>query len=320
MAILFESVPISGIEAMQEAVAGSDVEPTQLGRACISGVISHAQLGAAILSAASTRGAFRAWGPLSQTDLTIGALIKTEGPNTQWTYETKAGDIAVVPSSVEHDAHYGNNVQWATLSLPLEVMLERCASLEPQIAEAFWQKGAMYRPPPSMAGRIVERFKLVLREIERLPKLLELPNARNAMLDDLIEPLLQGYSVSAADHREPRHTFVSSMRTVRKAEEYLREHIGRPVRLLEICQHVATPQRTLNRAFQDVFNLSPGLYIHRWRLSQVRRLLCTPVVNEMTVAEAALHFGFWELGRFAQQYRRLFGELPSETLERAKKR
>ena len=32
----------------------------------------------------------------------------------------------------------------------------------------------------------------------------------------------------------------------------------------------------------------------------------------------AADFGFWEFGRFSGQYRRLFGELPSETLRRSR--
>ena len=319
MSHLLKKMPISGIEAMQEAVAGSDVVATQLSPGGISGSIIHTQLGAATLSTASTLGEFRAWGPLSQMDLTLGALLKTEGLNSQWAYQTKAGDIAVVPPCVEHNAHYGASTQWVTLALPLEDILERCVSLELPITEAFWQEPAMYRPPPAIAGLIVERFKVGLLEIERLPKLLEVPNARKALLDDLIQPLLLGFSIAAGDPIERDSKFTSTTRMLRSVEEYLLDHTEKPVRLLEICQHLDTPERTLNRAFQDVFGLSPGLYIRQWRLSRVRLMLTNPEDAGLTVTDAALRSGFWELGRFAQQYRGLFGELPSETLKRNKR-
>nr|WP_289711683.1 helix-turn-helix domain-containing protein [Escherichia coli] len=41
-----------------------------------------------------------------------------------------------------------------------------------------------------------------------------------------------------------------------------------------------------------------------------------PGCRVRNLTELALDFGFAHLGRFAEQYRRQFGELPSETLRR----
>ncbi|MEX5669595.1 helix-turn-helix domain-containing protein, partial [Pseudomonas neuropathica] len=38
---------------------------------------------------------------------------------------------------------------------------------------------------------------------------------------------------------------------------------------------------------------------------------------ETTVAEVAMQWSFWHLGRFSSRYRALFQELPSETLKRS---
>ena len=39
---------------------------------------------------------------------------------------------------------------------------------------------------------------------------------------------------------------------------------------------------------------------------------------DTVVADVANHQGFWHMGQFAADYRRMFGELPRETLARAR--
>ena len=45
-----------------------------------------------------------------------------------------------------------------------------------------------------------------------------------------------------------------------------------------------------------------------------RRALREATPDAMTVTDVATRYGFWQLGRFAVEYRSLFGELPSVTL------
>jgi AraC family ethanolamine operon transcriptional activator len=317
MAVFFKSIPIDGIEAIEQAVVGSDVEPTQLKPGRISGVMTHMGLGTATLSTAVTRGPFRVRGPLSKTDFTLGALLDAEDANSHWAYETQTGDIGVVPPQAEHEATYGAKSRWVALALPLEELAEHAEAYELQVADAFWNEPAFYRPSSQTSGRIVERFKTALYEISRTPDILKAPHAREALLDDLMGALFEGYSNAGENPIEERRASISSTRTIRSAENYLTEQKGQPVRLSELCQHLGVSKRSLNRAFSDAFDLPPVLYLRQWRLCQVRRVLSSPENGAQTVSSVALQFGFWELGRFAQQYNQLFGELPSQTLATA---
>ena len=47
-----------------------------------------------------------------------------------------------------------------------------------------------------------------------------------------------------------------------------------------------------------------------------RRALRENAPTATTVTEIATRFGFWQFGRFAGEYKSLFGELPSTTLAR----
>lgn len=87
------------------------------------------------------------------------------------------------------------------------------------------------------------------------------------------------------------------------------------VTIPEICNFAAASARSLSRGFQERFGLSTKQYIVATRLSAARRKL---LGGKASVTEAASQYGFWHLGRFASDYRVMFGELPSVTLSAMK--
>jgi AraC family ethanolamine operon transcriptional activator len=100
-------------------------------------------------------------------------------------------------------------------------------------------------------------------------------------------------------------------RVFRRAEDYMRAHLGDPPSVLDLCRELAVSERTLHYAFQEVRGLSPMAYFQAVRLNAVRQELRT-AADTVTVHEIAQRWGFWHTGEFAAAYRRLFGELPSQ--------
>jgi AraC family ethanolamine operon transcriptional activator len=72
-------------------------------------------------------------------------------------------------------------------------------------------------------------------------------------------------------------------------------------------------ERTLLYAFREVRGLSPRAYFNASRLNALRREL-KAAADTATVREIAARWDFRHSGEFAAAYRRLFGELPSWTL------
>jgi len=76
-------------------------------------------------------------------------------------------------------------------------------------------------------------------------------------------------------------------------------------------------------AMADAFHAAFGMSLHRFlklrRLSMVRTAIraATAEGSGMLVKTIALSHGFWHLGQFAHDYRKLYGETPSGTRMRA---
>ena len=104
---------------------------------------------------------------------------------------------------------------------------------------------------------------------------------------------------------------------VDRFEAAARANLEQNVGIGELCRIAAVEQRTLARAFRAVHGITPSLYLRTLRLNLAREALLAPCAGRVTVTEVATRFGFRELGRFALNYRTMFGEAPSETLRRA---
>ncbi|WP_223467002.1 helix-turn-helix domain-containing protein [Pseudomonas sp. GL-RE-26] len=91
------------------------------------------------------------------------------------------------------------------------------------------------------------------------------------------------------------------------------EHLN----LLELSQVAGVSLRQLQHAFKTYTGMSPTQWLRLRRLNSARRELLSRTPTQTTVAEVAMHWSFWHLGRFSSSYRALFNELPSDTLKRA---
>lgn len=105
------------------------------------------------------------------------------------------------------------------------------------------------------------------------------------------------------------------VRLVADAENLMAARLGTPIYSEDVCAGLGVPIRTLHDAFVAVHGMSLHKYLRLRRLNQVREALSGKGLRVRQVKAAALDAGFWHLGRFAREYRALFGEAPSETLE-----
>jgi AraC-like DNA-binding protein len=108
---------------------------------------------------------------------------------------------------------------------------------------------------------------------------------------------------------------VRQYKLLRTIESAIASDLGRPIYSEELARRVGVSVRTLHNAVQHYRGMSLHQYLRLRRLWLVRQRLLAGAVS---VKGAALDFGFWHLGDFARSYRAQFGELPSDTLARAR--
>jgi AraC-like DNA-binding protein len=107
---------------------------------------------------------------------------------------------------------------------------------------------------------------------------------------------------------------------VEQAEQLALADLDGPLHISALCSALKVSERTLRKAFHEARGLSPCRQLRMLRLSEARRTLLTADRKLVTVTEIATGCGFLELGRFSVEYRKVFGESPSQTLRRRTRR
>jgi AraC family ethanolamine operon transcriptional activator len=111
----------------------------------------------------------------------------------------------------------------------------------------------------------------------------------------------------------PRKRYLACRRALHLADE-----LANPISVPELAKAVGVSRRVLERGFQETVGVSPQRYLRWSRMNRLHRELRAAHSPGATVTRLAQCWGFTELGRMAGEYRQLFGELPSETLDRGR--
>jgi len=110
-----------------------------------------------------------------------------------------------------------------------------------------------------------------------------------------------------------RYTTARALSVFRRAREYIHHHLADGVSIATLCKDTGVSRRSLESVFQSVVSVSPASYVRALQLNRVRRDLLSQLHGDVSIGVIAARHGIWHWSRFSNYYRRMFGELPSET-------
>lgn len=162
------------------------------------------------------------------------------------------------------------------------------------------------------------QIHFVTGELDRDDTLLASPLGVTAIEQTLMTALLtaqsSNYSAALARRASP-----ATPRHVKRAEELIRAHPERPLTVGDLAVASGVSVRTLFEGFRRFRCTTPMALLRAVRLEQAHADIEAAPPTE-NIANIAFKWGFVHLGRFAHDYRRCFGELPSATLRKGRRR
>jgi AraC-like DNA-binding protein len=157
-----------------------------------------------------------------------------------------------------------------------------------------------------------------------------------ALLDDLVRATAPGADLRQAEPAEAslvaavadmllEQSAAVAVRTgatarMREVEEWIEANLGGPITAGRLCQVAGVGHRGLEKIFEARHGMSPMRFVTERRLAAAHRMLVRDGAPDRDVTSVAIGVGFGHPGRFATLYRQAYGESPSQSLRRARRR
>jgi len=225
-------------------------------------------------------------------------------------YKTK---IARLPEGVSSFLHSSGSASWGSMSLPIED--------ESALGETFAgydlappRNAMLTTPPPSAMARLQRLHAAAGQLAEDAPEIIAQPEAARGLEQALIEAMVG--CLREGQDREDRSAQCRHSLIMRRFRREVEENPDQPLYIPELCATIGVSDRTLRVCCQEQLGMSPKRYLLLRRMNFARQALRDGSPGATTVTEIATQYGFWQFGRFAGEYRSLFGESPSATLGR----
>jgi AraC family ethanolamine operon transcriptional activator len=130
----------------------------------------------------------------------------------------------------------------------------------------------------------------------------------------LVNALLALLDTSAID-KSVSSSFQRRQRIVAKARDLVLAQRDQAITVPQLCEQLFVSRRTLQYCFEDVLGMSPMQYLRLIRLNGARRHLRQASSHAWSVQDVATDWGFWHFSQFSSDYRKLFGESPSQSMQ-----
>jgi AraC-like DNA-binding protein len=304
---LVRKTEFSDFEALHDAALDGPSEVVQLAQGRMTGALMHLSVGSVGISLGNFSRALRGRGVLSAHRWMFTFFARSARMQH---FEVAPGNIALLAPGQEHFSSYSSANAYTSVFVEPDELTAFIASQPGAQDAAVWREPASLLTGASSASAAthVSTLMAALRDTTLSDDAADF--YKRNILQLLTAPVLDGIY-----YQGPQLQQRSRVQLVHEVERYLLDAGNRPIHISELSEVFGVHRRRLHRAFMDVIGIPPITFLRRKRLGDVHAELLQGRPGVMIKAVAIEH-GFLELGRFAGEYQKLFGEKPSQTLKR----
>jgi AraC-like DNA-binding protein len=306
---------IDGIEDMRRILGAPNINCVPLGASTPTGAIFQAAIGDIVLRGGELSADVRTRSSVDSDLLSFS--MKLDSSPALFSFrsgkQVLPGDVFRLARGDVNDYRLTGSMRFAVISLSPGLLLRHGARDVASGDSGIWEHGLWFRAPDAIRALVARSVQRIVSQVLRVDWAVT-GQALCQLQAELIEPFMWG--ITSGESRSSERHAPSAATIVRRVEDWVDGRPPETIQIADLCGALHLSRRTLHRAFAETLGMGPARYLTLKRLTAVRTELRRSDPAEMNVTDAATKYGFWELGRFAREYRQMFGERPSETLSK----
>lgn len=319
---VYSQLCLTGFDA--DALLGV-VNETRFEQRLLSGGLFHAQLQRLQFPRCSLDcGAYTlpvfAQGGFGPDVMAIALAVRSSQPMWANGQEVACGRLMVFAENHPLDVRsLPGQWQWCVLLVKRDLLMETTRfrhGIEPLLPSRGWR---LLAPATEVNARLCSAILQMLDQASRWDAgttLAVVQATEGRVLGMFIDAMVLGMRAAPVGRAGAG---VRQRELLARADAVMNERLGEDLDLAAWCAAIGVGGRQMERLFHQAHGVGPCRWYKLARLNEARRRLSAPQAG-IRITDVALAMGFTHLGRFAGDYRALFGESPMQTCAAARDR
>ena len=233
---------------------------------------------------------------------------QTEGKAVFRNRVLQKNELVISTDREEIDYLSNNRNRVLTISVQKRLFTDAFFDFFAEPFEAYQERGRFFIMPQKVSG-FLERMAAWMSLIKKSHALF-LNEERYRILErNILEEIFASLMI---EQREKKRSEFQ----LKKVRDIMHAGIDERLDAVRLTQELGISQRQLQRIFKETYGYTPKRYLLNLRINEVRKELLQADPETATISAIALKYHFFDLSHFSKAYKALFGELPSQTLQR----
>ena len=246
---------------------------------------------------------------------TIGVPLRLEGLALYRGVPFGVESLLTFGDGEELDLYTPRSLDILGITIEEQALRTYAEQIEHRDADALFGRSHVITPNPARLDELRRFLLSVLNSLAVNPGALHFEESQRLLEHSIMAATIAVF-VDQDEAASPRAPCPSRHHVVERARAYMQARIDEPITVTDLCVFLGVSRRTLQYSFHEVLGQNPVRFLRALRLNGVRRDLKAAKPARRSIQDIAAAWGFWHLGHFVADYKRMFGELPSETMRR----